>query len=226
MKICIPIQESSQEAVQKRLKEVAKEADLAEPWLDRIRDLDIKSLLKDKPLPIVAVCKRPVDKGEFEGGFEALAEVLIEAIEAGADYVDCPLDMPIELNKKIVQKAREYGCKVIISHHDFKKTPKYEELVELAESMRNRRADVVKSATMSNSLQDIVNVIALAKQLEAAKTRHILIAMGQEGALTRILTPTLGGEMMFATLDGTGKTAPGQFTASELRRHWSNLQPK
>jgi 3-dehydroquinate dehydratase type I len=200
MKICVPIQENSRKAAQKRLKELSEKADLAEIWLDQIQDIDIKTLLKDKPLPIVAVCKRPAEKGRFKGGFETLAEMLQKAIEAGADYVDLPLDMPEKLNKKIVQKARKKGCKVIISHHDFKKTPDYPELVKITEKMAKEGADVVKIATHANSLQDTVNIIALAKYLQGRKTPHILIAMGQKGRLSRILTPTLGGEMMFATL--------------------------
>lgn len=226
MKVCIPIQESTQEAVKKRLQEVAKEADLAEIWLDQIRDLDIKTLLEGKPLPIVCVCKRPIEKGKFEGGLDGVSEVLLDAIGAGADYVDSPLDMPEKLNKKIVQTARKRATKVIISHHDFKRTPDYSKLVKMADSIQKKGADVVKIATMANSLQDTINIICLSKQLAASKTRHILIAMGQDGALSRILTPTHGGEMMFATLGSTGQTAPGQFSARDLKKYWSLIQSK
>ena len=75
-------------------------------------------------------------------------------------------------------------------------------------------------------MEDTVNVIALAKYLQGEGVRHILIAMGPEGVLSRILTPTLGGEMMFATLGKTGQTAPGQLTVRELRHAWSLLKTK
>lgn len=226
MKVCVPIQEVSQKVVLKRLKEIAKHADLAEIWLDQIGDLDLKTLLKAKPLPIVCVCKRPADKGNFKGSFAALAEVLMNAIQFGADYIDIPMQMPENLSKKIVQYARKMHCKVIISHHDFKTTPDYPKLVKVAEKLKKRGADVIKIATFAHDLQGTIGIISLASYVKAQKTPHILIAMGQKGMLSRILTPTLGGEMMFATLGKKGQTAPGQLSASELRKAWSLITPK
>lgn len=226
MKICIPIQAGTQKEAHKRLKEVAKKADLAELWLDQIEDLDIKELLKEKPLPIVCVCKRSDDKGKFKGNFEALSDLLIQAIKFGADYIDIPANMPESLSKKVVQQARKKRCKVIISHHDFKATPDYPKLIRLADSIKKRGADVVKIATFANDLQDTVNIIALAKTLRGSKTSHILIAMGPKGILSRILTPTLDGEMMFATLGKKGQTASGQLSVVALRKAWSLIQPK
>lgn len=230
MKICIPIQEKSQKKVKKRLQSAPlsgeKQADLAEIWLDHIRDLDLKSLLKAKPLPVVCVCKRPEDKGKFKGSFEALSKVLLEAIKYGADYVDIPIKMPEKMNKKVVQQARKKNCRVIISHHDFKATSDYPKLVKIADSIKKKGADVVKIACHANRLEDTVNMIALGKTLQGLKTPHILIAMGQKGILTRILTPTLGGEMMFATLGKKGQTAAGQLSAKELRKAWSLIKAK
>lgn len=226
MKVCIPIQENSQKEAKKRLQQVSKEADLAELWLDQIGDLDIKTLLQAKPLPVVCVCKRPADKGKFKGSFEELSDILLEAIKYGANYVDIPVNMPEKLNKKIVQQARKKRCKVIISHHDFKATPDYPKLVKIADSIKKRGADVVKIACLANKLEGTVNIIALGKHLQGLKTRHILIAMGQKGILSRILTPTLGGEMMFATLGKKGQTASGQLSAKELKKAWSLIKPK
>ena len=226
MKICIPIQQRAQTEAKKRLIEVSKKADLAEIWLDQIKDLDIKSLLKAKPMPVVCVCKRTADKGKFKGSFDELSDILLEAIKYGASYVDIPINMPEKLNKKIVQQARKKRCKIIISHHDFKATPDYPKLVKIADSIKKRGADVIKIACLAKSLQDTVNIIALGKHLQGLKTRHILIGMGQKGILSRILTPTLGGEMMFATLGKKGQTAPGQISAKELKKAWSLIKPK
>jgi 3-dehydroquinate dehydratase type I len=223
MKICVPIQAKYQKAVIKRLQEASKKADLAEVWLDQIEDLDIKSLLKNSPLPLVCVCKKAKDKGKFKGSFEALSKILIAAIKHGADYVDIPIEMPEKLNKKIVQEARKKKCKIIISHHDFKATPDYPKLVKIADSIKKRGAGIIKMATYANRLEDTVNIIALGKYLEGIKTPHILIGMGQKGILTRILTPTLGGELMFASLKGK-TTAPGQISVADLKKAWKLLK--
>ena len=226
MKICVPIQVSTQKEVIKRLHQVAKQADLAEIWLDQIKDLNLKTLLKAKPLPVVCVCKRPADKGKFKGSFEELSRVLLEAIKFGANYVDIPLNMPEKLSKKVVQEARKKKCKVIVSYHDFEGTPDYPKLVKMTQKMTQKGANVVKLASMTRDLQDMVDIISLGKYLEGSNTRHILIAMGQKGILSRTLTPTLGGEMMFATLGKKGQTAPGQLSVKELKRAWSLIKPK
>lgn len=226
MKICIPIKEKSSEKVVKKLIEASEKADLAEIWLDQIKDLDVEKLLSKAPLPIVAVCKRKVEKGFFTGSYEVQAELLINAIKFGASYIDVPLFMPEKLNKKIVQKAKKAGVKVIISHHDFKKTVDYANLLKISEKIIKREADIVKIACKSQSMQSAIEMISLAKHLNGQKTPHILIGMGQKGILTRILTPTLGGEMMFAVLDKKGQTAQGQMTVDELKKAWKLIKVK
>ena len=226
MKICVPIREKDPKKVKKRLLEASKKADLAEIWLDRIKEPEIKKLLAKAPLPVLAVCKRKAEKGGFKGSYKEQADLLKEAIKSGAKYVDIPLFMPEKLNKKIVQVARRKGCKVIISHHDFKKTPDYPKLTKMTDLMHKKGADIAKIATYANDLQDTVNMISLGKYLQQRKTPHILIAMGQKGRLSRILTPTLGGEMMFATPGKKGQTASGQLSVRQLKSAWFLIQPK
>jgi len=226
MKICIPIKENSSKKVSRMLLEASIQADLAEIWLDQIKDLDIKKLLYKVPLPIVAVCKRKVEKGNFTGTYEAQSKILIDAIKNGASYVDIPLFIPEKMNKKIVQVAKKTGVKVIISHHDFKNTQNYKKMLKLAEKMVKKGADIIKLACNTKSLQDTIEVIGVGKYLQGQKIPHILIGMGQKGILSRILTPTLGGEIMFAVLDKKGQTAQGQMTVSELKKAWSLIKSK
>ena len=69
MKICVPIREKTQKMALKRLSEMKGKADLAEIWLDHIKDLDLKKLLKDAPSPVLCVCKKPSEKGLFKGTY-------------------------------------------------------------------------------------------------------------------------------------------------------------
>ncbi len=223
MKICVPIQAKTQREVKRRLAAVAKsDADLGEIWLDQISDLDIKSLLKEKPIPVVCVCKKPIEKGKFKGTYAQIADLLIKASSYGADYIDIPLNMPKKLNKKIVQKAKK--SRIIIAYHDFKKTPTDAQLRKKVKEMKIRGADVIKIAAMSKSDSDMIRMIVLAKELQLQKIPHIIIPMGVKGVLGRILTPTLGGEMMFAPFSKGKGTAPGQLTVLELKDAWSLIE--
>ncbi len=218
--ICVPILEKRQKAVLKKLKALKGKADLAEIWLDQIEDLDLKTLFKNKPLPILVVCKKEIEKGRFKGSYEAVAEVLIEAAKNGADIVDIPFKMPEKLSKKIVQKAK----KTIISYHNFEKTPSNATLEKTALTMEKRGADISKIAVKGNSLKDVLNLIILAKSLENQGVKHILISMGKQGALSRILTPFLGGTIMFASSSPKEASAPGQMTIKELKKAWALIK--
>lgn len=221
MKICVPIQEKTQGKAMQKLHLLRGKADIAEIWLDHIKDLDIKSLLKNKSLPVLCVCKKSNDKGKFKGSYPEMIEILKEASKNGANYIDIP-HSAVRFSKFDFRSS-----KLIVSYHNFKKTPALKVLLKKAIEMKKSGADlragacIVKIATMANSLEDTFTIISLAQLLQAEKIPHILIAMGQKGILSRVLTPFLGGTMMFTPLNKKGATASGQLTVSELKKAWS-----
>lgn len=196
--ICTPLQASTQAQVLQKWRALNGKTDLVELWLDSIRDLDLLALLKQKPTPVI--CK----------GARAL-----EAAKYGADYIDLPF------KGKVAPRTR---AKLILSHHDFKRTPSYNALLKLALRMHRAGADIVKIATMARSLSDTMQIIFLAQELKQRGILHVLIAMGSHGQLSRILTPHLGGTIMFSPLKRSETTAPGQLIAAELRRAWALIK--
>lgn len=220
MKICIPIQAKTQKEALKMLEKAKCKADMAEIWLDHIKDLDIFELLKNKSMPVICVCKKLSDKGKFKGGYAEMADVLMEAAKCGADYIDIPFSMTNDQTP-----MTNYGrSKIIISNHNFKKTPSIKKMMEMAKDMKSRGADIVKISVMAKSLNDTLSVILLAQQLQVVKIPHILIAMGKKGILSRVLTPFLGGTIMFAPLSKQNSSASGQLTVKELRGAWGLIK--
>ena len=215
--ICVPIQATTQKEAKKAMKEIAGKADMAELWLDYIKDLDIADLLKNKPLPVLCVCKMPAEKGKFRGTRAQAVDLLVKAAEFGAEYID--ISHSSYSNQK--SQIRNHKSTLILSYHNFTKTPPLTTLIKKAEAMRHAGADIIKIAVMPKSLKDTVSIIMLAKHLESKKIPHILIAMGKMGALSRILTPTLGGTIMFAPLSTSKTSAPGQLTVKELKEAWN-----
>jgi len=230
MKICTPIKERTQKNVLKRLKELKGKVDLAEIWLDQIKDLDVKTLLKKPYLPVICVCRKPFEKGSFKGTYSQMADLLFNAAKSGAGYIDIPLQglrtKNSGLSRLIKKKSqiRNLKSQIIISHHDFKKTPSLSCMLKTAHEMKKRGADIVKIAVMARSLEDTFTVISLAQILQAEKIPHILIAMGKKGILSRVITPFLGGTIMFAPLTVKKATASGQLTVLELKKAWSLIK--
>src|ERR1039457_2057686 len=70
----------------------------------------------------IATCRRATNGGKLPGSVVAEQEILIKAAEAGFLLVDLELESAQTLKKAGVQKLRDTGAALIISHHDFNAT--------------------------------------------------------------------------------------------------------
>jgi len=200
-------------------------ADLVEIWIDHIKDLELQNLLKEKFTPVVCVCKKPIEMGKFKGTYKQAFELLSTAAQLGSDYIDVPLSQAVGRKlKTCLPVGKVEKCKLIVSYHNFTNTPSSSILLKKVKEMKKSGANVIKIATKIKSLQDSTRLILLANKIQELKLPHIIIGMGEKGVITRVLTPTLGGEMMFAALDKSKASAPGQLTIEELKKEWKEIK--
>jgi len=142
------------------------------------------------------------------------ALLLLEAIAAGAAYVDIEVDAPAELRKKVVAKAKQAGCIAIVSFHDYGKTPAQAKLEALVAKCFAAGAGIAKIACKANSAEDCVRLLSLLD----GKRKLAVVAMGKKGRLVRVVAPMLGSAIAYASPSGGRGTADGQVTASELEK--------
>jgi len=180
-------------------------ADIVELRLDYIHNLDLGRLLAHKPLPVIATC-RPVDEGgRFSGDQSSRLRLLRDACRLGVDFVDIELKAWSGFN-------RQGRTKRIISYHNFKETPV--NLEDIGKRLDNTDADIIKLATMANSISDNLAIFNLLKK---SQRPTIALCMGEEGLISRILTPKFGSFLTFASLSEGKESAPGQIPATELK---------
>ncbi|HEY6374070.1 MAG TPA: type I 3-dehydroquinate dehydratase, partial [Edaphobacter sp.] len=70
----------------------------------------------------IATCRRAANGGKFSGTVAAEMEILSKAAGAGFHLVDLELESAEALKKGELQKLRDTGIALIISHHDFNAT--------------------------------------------------------------------------------------------------------
>ena len=104
------------------------------------------------------------------------------------------------------------ATRLILSRHDFARTPGEEELRGWQARMFELGADVAKIACRANDIVDCARTLAL---LGAGRT--IALSMGEEGVITRLLAPKFGGFLTFGALDAARASAPGQPTLERMR---------
>lgn len=113
----------------------------------------------------------------------------------------------------VAHAAREAKAEIILSFHDFKKTPSAARLLRLAQQARRAGADTFKVATWATSARDI---IALLQLLRSSPLPVAAMAMGPLGPGSRLLLAACGSRWNYGWLDRPN--VPGQLSALELRR--------
>lgn len=137
---------------------------------------------------------------------------LLHAIEAGAAYVDIEMETSDGFKDEVIKAARQKGCQIIISYHDFEKTPPRAELEHIVRWCSEFNPDIIKIACMATSPRDNARLMGL---LDTDK-RMLVLGMGEKGKITRVISPLLGSFCTFAPYP-TGKiTGLGQLSITVM----------
>ena len=121
----------------------------------------------------------------------------------------------IELRSEVLEKVSELAVRhqkaLIVSYHDFEKTPALDELRQVMTRAANY-GTVVKIATMTRSEDDLQTLRALFK--ENCSAALCVLGMGPLAAKSRKEFPKLGSCFVYGYLDEP--VAPGQPAARDL----------
>jgi 3-dehydroquinate dehydratase-1 len=182
--------------------------DIAEIRIDRFGRRDREHVLERVRLfagmPTIATIRRGEEGGDWRGS-EADRLALLEAVIPEVSAIDIELGSRTIVDEA-VRAARALGKLSILSFHDFKETPEPGVLDEVVERAKSRGADIVKVATLASSRRDLGVLAGLT--IRHAEKNVIVLGMGSEGVVTRLLFPALGSLITFASLET--ETAPGQ----------------
>jgi 3-dehydroquinate dehydratase-1 len=188
--------------------------------VEKVKELlgQIREALGDTPL--LVTFRTAKEGGEKAVTVEYYAELKkVIAATGNADMIDVELFIgDDEVVKGMVDKAHECGVKVIMSNHDFHKTPEKDELVARMCKMQQLGADIPKIAVMPLSAKDVLDLLTATNEMvcEHSETPVITMAMGTLGVVSRLAGETFGSVATF----GSAKvaSAPGQISADELHK--------
>lgn len=205
-------------------------ADLAEvvvSYLDKIDVVEIRLDLMTTPdiegcfqavgqVPSLFTNRPTWEGGQFDGSEQDRVDRLIIAAQQGATFIDIELHTEDVLRQQCIAKCREAGANVIVSHHDFEKTPPVEELEHILEDMIQTGAYAGKIITTADSDADVRQVLGLLSMAQNKCFPLSAFCMGEAGRISRFSTLYLGGFMSYAAISSGSATAPGQFSINHL----------
>lgn len=171
-------------------------------------------------LPTVATVRIAAEGGGWTAS-EGERIALYQAVLPLVDAIDVELQADRTL-AVLAPLAKSQGKLLIVSHHDFDKTPSYETLADVARRAQDAGADIVKIAASIVSDADIDTLGRLLS--EPAAPNLVVIGMGEHGAPTRLLFPGRGSLFTFAA-KGDRSTAPGQLDYLTTLKFLRSLYP-
>ena len=211
---CVSIGEKNPKKVKSVLKKALSKSDYAEIRFDFLKKSDIPIVLEDikKNLSRCVCTLRPKSEGGLFVGKEDERKSILRLI---AEYNPYLLDIEfntIQKDKKLATYLKKSKSKLLISWHDFKKTPNESQLRTKFNKMK-KFSDVVKIVTVAKSVSDASRLLSLYSVKSKSKT--IAFCMGEQGKFSRILCLHLGSPFTYVSL---GKAiAPGQFSVDEIK---------
>jgi len=159
---------------------------------------------------ILATCRRHQNHGKFNGSIEDQMAVLDAAVRCGAQAIDIEIESAEAAQERLHQFRGR--AQVIVSYHNFEATPPLDTVVA---RMMRVAADGYKIVTTARKPSDNMRVLAAARALP--KHRLVVLAMGELGFPTRVLSPVFGGAFTYAAPLVAEGTAAGQVSGHYLR---------
>lgn len=161
----------------------------------------IRDVMSDKPLLFTF-------RSAKEGGEQALAVENYIALNRAAvdsglvDMIDTELFTGDELIKATVEYAHAKNIAVIMSNHDFHKTPVAQEIVLRLRKMQELGADIPKIALMPQNKTDVLTLLGATLEMQEryADRPIITMSMAKTGVISRLSGEVFGSAATFGAV--------------------------
>lgn len=227
-KICVPIVGKTESDILAQAEDVKQTpVDIVEwrmDWFEKVEDVqavvDMAKKLRDvfPNTPILATFRSHKEGGERELSKQAYVQLNIEVAKSSfVDAVDVELFTGDEEVASIVNAAHQVGVKVIMSNHDFDKTPAYEEIISRLTAMQEKGADISKIAVMPTNKSDVLELLKATNDMceKYADRPIITMSMAGTGVISRLCGEVFGSCLTFGAAKQA--SAPGQMGVHDLK---------
>lgn len=229
-KICAPIVSETQKEL---LDEVSAlhhlPIDLIEWRADFYEDVfqtdkvlsTLKLLHESAPsIPLIFTFRTKAEGGEKSISTDDYFSLALNVAKSGlADFIDIEyfLLQDTKQLQSYIKQLQKNGTKVILSNHDFHKTPAKEEIIERLRHMQDLNCDIPKIAVMPASPYDVLTLLdATYTFYEQYSTKPVItMSMTSMGCISRISGEIFGSCITFGS--ASQASAPGQIPVTQLK---------
>ncbi len=214
-KTCVSIAEKTPYKIKQTLKIALKKSDYAEVRFDFLKIEQIPEaieIIKKDLNKIVCTLRPKTEGGKFSGNEKERIAILKLIAEYNTFLLDVEFNT-LKRNSSLRRYLKSTKTKLLVSWHDFKRTPSSAELKKKMNQM-SKFSSNVKIVSTAKSTMDSNRMLELYSK--KGKNNLISFAMGDFGRISRILCLYLGSPYTYVSL---GKpVAPGQFSVDEVKK--------
>ena len=228
-KICVPIMGKNDEELFQMLKGI-KEVDvqIVEWRVDSYEEIHNREAIYStmnklrttvENIPILATFRTKKEGGYKNISVEEYVKLNKWIIESGCiDLIDVEVYTGDLIVKEIIEFAHKKSVKVVLSNHDFEKTPQKDDIISRLCKMQELDGDICKIAVMPNNPKDVLTLLDATYEMKSQYSNRPIVTMSMSaiGGVSRMVGEVFGSAITFGAM---GKTsAPGQFPVEELSR--------
>ncbi len=236
VKTIVPITAKTKEQALAQAQVIANtaDADLAEFRIDLLSFAsdtkqvialghELKKILGNKPM--IATIRTKNEGGQLEISDADYGKTYQAYLKNPfMDWLDVEMFRDQKVISEIVQKAHQKKVLVVMSNHDFQKTPNQDEIEKRLLKQDQMGADILKIAVMPKSKQDVFTLMNATLKVSQQTTKPLLtMSMGQLGTISRVATANMGGSYSFGMIGQA--SAPGQIDVTKLKQILQTVQP-
>ncbi|EJB8480243.1 MULTISPECIES: type I 3-dehydroquinate dehydratase [Acinetobacter] len=184
---------------------------------------ELKKILGNKPM--IATIRTKNEGGQLEISDADYGKTYQAYLKNPfMDWLDVEMFRDQKVVSEIVQKAHQKKVLVVMSNHDFQKTPSQDEIEKRLLKQDQMGADILKIAVMPKSKQDVFTLMNATLKVSQQTTKPLLtMSMGQLGTISRVATANMGGSYSFGMIGQA--SAPGQIDVTKLKQILQTVQP-
>ena len=225
-KICVSLTATNQEALLQQVELINQSpVDVVEWRVDYFEESDdlekvcatlaaIKAQLVDQ---LLLFTFRTLEEGGEKAISLAAYKTLYQTIAPAGmvDMVDIELKRIEFLGRSLIQEMKAASIIVILSSHDFDKTPDDATLIFQIGVMNQMGADIGKIATMPQDLNDVLRLMGLITKARGFNQLPLItMSMGELGKISRVSGAVTGSVLTFGAIGEA--SAPGQIPVEQL----------
>ncbi len=236
VKTIVPITAKTKEQAIAQAKVIAAnaDADLAEFRIDLLNFAsdskqvialghELKQILGTKPM--IATIRTHNEGGQLtisDADYGKTYQAYLQ--QPFMDMLDVEMFRDQQIVKNTVKLAHAKKVLIVMSNHDFQKTPAEAEIIKRLLKQDELGADILKIAVMPQSKQDVFTLMnATLKVSQQSKKPLLTMSMGKLGTISRIATANMGGSFSFGMIGEA--SAPGQIDVTQLKQFLKTVQP-